>query len=294
MSGFKKATKKAVKLKLAITGPTGSGKTYSALSLAKGLGERVAVIDTENGSASLYSDRFGFDVMTIDAPFEDDKFIAGINEAISAGYDVLVIDSASHCWEGVLEFKAKMDARGGNSYTNWNQAGNKLKSIINAVLRSPIHVICCMRSKMDYVIEQNEKGKSTPRKVGLAPIMRDGIEYEFTTIFDLDMTHHAEASKDRTGMFDGKLEVITQEHGKRFLDWLDGAEAVDHVAEFNATRDLQDEKARFFQFMAELYDKDEAKRLIVNKAQELHAKSTVDSIEELDAIKAGIEEDSNE
>ena len=224
---FKKATRKQAKIKLAVTGASGSGKTFSALRLATGLadGRKVAVIDTENGSASLYSDRFDFDTLDLSPPFTHDKFIAAISAAEGAGYDVLVIDSASHIWEGILEYKSKLDGRGGNSYTNWADAGNKFKGILDAVLQSKLHVICCLRSKMDHVIDKDSSGRTTIKKVGMAPIMRDGIEYEFTTVLDVDMSHQASASKDRTGMFTDKIFQVTEDTGKMISQWLSTASA---------------------------------------------------------------------
>jgi nucleoside-triphosphatase THEP1 len=224
---FKKATRKQAKIKLAVTGASGSGKTYSALRLAKGLadGKKVAVIDTENGSASLYSDRFDFDTLDLSPPFTHDKFISAISAAETAGYEVLVIDSASHIWEGILEYKSKLDGRGGNSYTNWADAGNKFKGILDAVLQSKLHVICCLRSKMDHVIDKDSSGRTTIKKVGMAPIMRDGIEYEFTTVLDVDMSHQASASKDRTGMFTDKIFQVTEDTGKMISQWLSTASA---------------------------------------------------------------------
>jgi hypothetical protein len=220
---FKKASRKRIKLKIAMTGGPGTGKTTSSNRLARGLvgpEGKIALIDTENGSASLYSDRFDFDVLEIAPPFEHQKFVEAINAAVSGDYDAVIIDSASHFWEGILEYKDKLDRRGGNSFTNWNTAGRHFKEIINAVLQSPIHVICCLRSKVDYVIEQDGKGKATPKKVGLAPIMRDGVEFEFTTVFDIDMSHHAATSKDRTGLFTDRIFQITEETGEQLARWL--------------------------------------------------------------------------
>lgn len=223
---FKKATRKQSKLKLAITGPSGSGKTFGALRLASGMSNKIAYIDTENGSASLYSDRFNFDVLDITPPFDHHKFQEAIKAAVDGKYEVIIIDSASHFWEGILAYKDALDKRGGNSFQNWNEAGKKFKDILDAVLQSPIHIICCMRSKMDYVQEKNDHGKTTIRKVGLAPIMRDGIEYEFTTVFDVDLTHQTQTSKDRTGMFMDRIFQITEDTGKQMLTWLDQGEAV--------------------------------------------------------------------
>lgn len=224
MSAFKKAERKQAKLKLAITGPSGSGKTYSALRLATGLGGKIAVIDTENGSASLYSDRFDFDVLTLDAPYENQKYLTAIADAVKAGYDILIIDSLSHQWAGeggLLNKKEQLDARSGsNSYANWAKMTPEHEKLKSAILHSDIHVIGTMRSKQDYVLETNDKGKQAPKKVGLAPVQRDGMEYEFTTCFDVAMNHEAVASKDRTSLFVDKIFQITEETGKTLKTWL--------------------------------------------------------------------------
>lgn len=219
---FQKAQRKGQYIKLAITGPSGSGKTYSALRLAKGLTQngKIAFVDTENGSASLYSEEFDFDVVEISPPFSIDKLTNSVKTALQSGYDTLILDSASHWWQGVLEYKDQLDRRGGNSFTNWSEANKHYDLFIRAILFSKIHVICCLRSKMDYILESNEKGKQVPRKVGLAPISRDGIEYEFTTVFDLDMHHQALASKDRTGLFRDQISILSEEHGEIIKDWI--------------------------------------------------------------------------
>lgn len=227
---FTKAVRKAAKLKLAITGPSGSGKTTGALRLARGLvgdSGKIAVIDTENRSASLYSDITEFDVLNLEAPFEHAKFSEAIEAAASHGYDCVIIDSASHLWEAILAYKDKLDRRGGNSYTNWSEAGGKFKEVIDCLLGADLHVISCLRSKMEHAVEKDDRGKTTIRKVGMAPIMRDGIEYEFTCVLDLDMQHQAVSSKDRTRMFDGRIIEVTEEVGKQLAAWLDGATGVE-------------------------------------------------------------------
>lgn len=222
---FQKASRSQVYLKLGITGPTGSGKTYSALRLAFGLvagtDKRVAFLDTENDSASLYSDSFDFDVLPISPPFEAESFRDGVRAAMDSDYGVVIIDSASHLWKGILEYKGSIDARGGNQYTNWREPDRKFQEAIDAVLQSRIHAIFCMRSKMEYVMEDNGKGKQAPKKVGLAPIMRDGIEFEFTTVFDVAMNHEAASSKDRSGLFpNDKYFQITEKTGQEIAAWL--------------------------------------------------------------------------
>lgn len=219
---FKKAQKHGTHIKLAITGPSGAGKTFSALRLARGLTEngRIAFIDTENESASLYAGEFDFDVTNVDAPYNIDKLVKSTKYVLQQDYDVLIIDSASHFWDGVLEYKNNLDKRGGNSFVNWNTANEHYKLMLRAILFSKIHVIVCMRSKMEYILQENDKGKQVPRKVGMAPIMRDGVEYEFTTVFDLDIAHQAQASKDRTQMFSDNIFQLTEQTGEQFKEWL--------------------------------------------------------------------------
>lgn len=220
---FKKAERKSVFLKMAMQGATGSGKTFSALRFAKGFAGKVAVLDTENGSASLYSDKFEFDVLEMNPPFLTDKYILGIKEAEKAGYDILIIDSLSHAWAaegGILDQKNAKDLKGGNSYTNWAEFTKKHEQMKQAILQSKIHIICTMRSKMEYVLEQ-ENGKTKPKKVGMAAVQRDDMPYEFTLVFDIAHNQSFEAIKDRTSLFAGYIgSKITEDEGRRVKDWL--------------------------------------------------------------------------
>jgi len=238
MSTFKKAERKQTKLKIALTGPSGSGKTFSALLIAAGIGKRIAVVDTENKSASLYAGMekgplagIAFDLLEIDPPYTIPRYTEAIETAEKEGYDVLIIDSISHAWTGeggLLSKKEALDQRAGsNSYTNWAAITPEHEKFKAKILQADIHIICTMRSKQDYVLEQNEKGKSVPKKVGLAPIQRDGMEYEFTTVLDLAMDHHAKVSKDRTSLFDGEIFKPAKETGKKIMAWLMGAKPVE-------------------------------------------------------------------
>lgn len=222
---FKKAVRNKIKLKLAVTGPTGSGKTYSALRLAKGLGGRVAVIDTENGSASLYSETFEFDVLDLTPPFTTEKYIEAIHSAEKAGYTTIVIDSLTHAWAGeggLLEQKALLDSRpGANHWTNWGPIDKKDQALKNAFLHSSCHVVATMRSKMEYA-QVEDNGKKKVQKMGLAPVQRDGLSYDFTVVFDVAMDHQTEVSKDRTGLFSDKIFKITEETGETLVQWLEG------------------------------------------------------------------------
>lgn len=229
---FKKAQRIAVKLKIAITGPSGSGKTYSALALAKGLGGKIALIDTENGSASLYSDKFDFDTIELKAPFSTEKYIDAIKIAEKNQYNVLIIDSMSHGWnaEGsILDQKTIIDSRGGNQFTNWKTLTPKQNSFISAITQSNINVICTLRVKSEYIIQENDKGKKVPIKIGLSPIQKEGIEYEFTTVFDISMNHEASVSKDRTSLFVDHIFKINEEAGKKFITWLHSAVQIEEI-----------------------------------------------------------------
>lgn len=221
---FKKAERKSVYLKMAMQGATGSGKSFSALRFAKGFGGKVAVLDTENGSASLYSDKFEFDVLEMNPPFMTEKYITGIKEAEKAGYDVLIIDSLSHAWAsegGILDQKNAKDLKGGNSYTNWQEFTKKHELMKQAILQSKMHIICTMRSKMEYVLEQDSNGKQRPKRVGMAAVQRDDMPYEFTIVFDIAHNQSFEAIKDRTSMFTGYIgPKITEEEGRKVKEWL--------------------------------------------------------------------------
>lgn len=228
---FQRAERKQSKLRLAITGPTGSGKTYGALSIATGLGGRIAVLDTENGSASLYADEFEFDVINLAPPYSPERFIEVIKAAESAGYDNLIIDSTTHEWSGVggcLELVDKIAPKfKGNTWSAWSEVTPRHRAFIDAMLQSRINIIATMRSKMDSVQQDNGNGKKQVVKLGLKAEQRDGIEYEFTVVLDLIHDgHYAVATKDRTRLFSGtdpqRLGVDT---GKRLLAWLNSGKA---------------------------------------------------------------------
>lgn len=198
---FKRATKSQAKLRMALMGPSGSGKTFTALSVAQALGS-VAVIDTEHGSASKYGDRFTFDVLEL-TDYHPQQYIDAIRAAGEAGsYDVLVIDSLSHAWSGsggVLEIvdQAAKKSDSKNTFAAWRDATPLHNQLVEALLAAPLHLIVTMRSKTEYVLERDERGKMTPRKVGLAPIQRVGMEYEFDVIGEMDMQNMLTVGKTR-------------------------------------------------------------------------------------------------
>jgi hypothetical protein len=228
---FVKAVKHEAKLRMALAGPAGSGKTYTALTFATALadGQPIAVVDTERGSASKYADLFSFDVMELDS-FHPDKFIQGIHEAEQAGYAVLVIDSLSHAWNGTGGLLEVVDAitrrsNSKNSFNAWGEATPIQNRLTDAITRSTLHIIATMRSKTEYTVEF-VNGKNTPRKVGTAPIQRDGFEYEFDVFCDLDIDNTLIVQKTRCPALTGA--VIAKPDAKvadTLKDWLSGAPA---------------------------------------------------------------------
>ena len=230
---FKKAVRSASKLRLALSGTSGSGKTYGALLLAKGIGGKIAVIDTERGSASLYADMPGmpgFDVLDLDAPFTPERYTEAIKAAEDAGYDTLIIDSMTHEWNGKggcleeVERIAKARYRG-NSWSAWNEMTPRHRQFVDAMLTSKLHIIATMRSKTEMA-QEDVNGKKVIKKLGMKVEQRDGVDYEFTIMFDLVHDgHFANASKDRTGLFSSRPDpvVITPETGAEIKRWLEGA-----------------------------------------------------------------------
>jgi hypothetical protein len=224
---FEKAMRKKARLRLALTGPSGSGKTYSALLVAKGIGGKLAFIDTEKGSASLYSDVADFDVLELDPPFSPERFIEAIKSAEDAGYESLIIDSITHEWGGVggclelVDTIAKAKFRG-NSWSAWSEMNPRHRLFLDAILRSPMHIIATMRSKTETA-QVEENGRKKVAKLGMKSEQRDGVEYEFTTVLDIGHeTHHAIASKDRTKLFSNSdPEILSEDTGKRLLNWLE-------------------------------------------------------------------------
>ena len=225
MRMFKRAERRRAKARIALAGPSGSGKSMSALLLAKGMGGKIAAIDTENESLSLYAHVVPFDVAVLKAPFNPERYIEMIKAAESAGYDTIIIDSLTHEWAGPGGILEIHDSMPGNSWANWAKVTPRHNALINAMLQSPCHIIATMRSKTEY-IQTERDGKKKVEKTGTAPQQRDGMDYEFTVCLDITTNHIAGTSKDRTGLFDGKFEVITEEHGKMLKEWLeDGVEA---------------------------------------------------------------------
>lgn len=222
MSSFHPATRTASKARIALAGPSGSGKTYTALAFAHTLGDRVAVIDTERGSASKYAGLNGwaFDTVTPDS-FSPDSLVALLGEA--AEYDVVVVDSLSHYWmgvDGMLEQADKLKSRN-NTFSGWKEARPAERRMIDALVSHPGHVIVTMRTKTEYVIEENERGKKEPRKVGMKPEQREGIEYEFDVVGELDFDNTLTVSKSRIHtLAKAVVPMPGAEFAEKIADWL--------------------------------------------------------------------------
>ena len=228
---FQKATKKSARLRMALIGVAGAGKTYTALSIAKHLGDKVAVIDTERGSASKYSDMFEFDVLELET-FSPQMYVEAIQAAEEAGYEVLIIDSLSHAWTGkggALDQVDKIAKRSqsGNTFGAWRDVTPQHNLLVEGIINAKMHIITTMRAKTEYVQEKNEKtGRVTVRKIGLAPVQRDGLEYEFDVVADLDQDNNLIVGKTRCpGVAGAVIPKAGREIARTLKAWLteDGA-----------------------------------------------------------------------
>ena len=227
MAFFEKAERRKAKLRLGLSGASGSGKTYSSLLIAYGITQdwsKIALIDTERGSGELYAGLGEYCVGQIDSPFTPQKYINAIKEAEEAGFDVVIIDSLSHAWSGEgglldMQDAATKASKTGNSYMAWRQITPLHNKLIDTLLQSKSHIIVTTRAKTEYALT-DDNGKKVPKKIGLAPIFRDGLEFEMTTFFEISQEHIITATKDRTGLFDNTNFKATKETGELLNGWL--------------------------------------------------------------------------
>lgn len=233
---FVPATKEQRKARVFLSGPSGSGKTYTALVWAAVLGKQVGVIDTENDSALDYADVFDFHHLSLTKPYTVPRYVAAIGAAGAAGLDVLVIDSASHAWVGKGGLLEQVDAYGrahkGDSFGGWRDATPQHQEFIEAMAAAPVHLIVTTRAKQDYQLQQNDRGKWEPVKLGLAPVQREGLEYEFAVAGDLTVDHVLTVTKTRCAALDGYTEVKPGRYVAEVLvDWLGHGRPAEEVAE---------------------------------------------------------------
>jgi hypothetical protein len=215
----KKAVRKKTALKIALIGPSGAGKTYTALRLATGIGGRICLVNTEGDRGYLYSNEFDYDIIDLMPPFKPEQYVEAITYCEKEGYDTIILDSASHEWSGRGGLLEEHDKMPGNSYTNWAKLTPRHNSFLDAQLYSPKHIISCLRGKDQYVLEE-KNGKQVPKKIGLGAEQRAGFEYECQLTLNIDQESHvASASKDNTHLFENKYDVLTEEHGRLLRDW---------------------------------------------------------------------------
>jgi hypothetical protein len=210
--------------------------------LAKGLTgdlSKVCIIDTENGGADLYSHLGAYKVITLPKPHSPEQYIQAIELAENSGIECIIIDSISHCWEYLVDYHASLP---GNSFTNWSKITPRLNTLLAKILQVESHLIATLRVKQDYVLQEKGNGKLVPEKVGLKPIQRDGFDYEFTIVFDLDIRHFTSCSKDRTGLFmDLPPFTITAQTGEKIANWCNSDITIDTVKDLiQKTNSLQE------------------------------------------------------
>jgi len=227
---LQQASRKNAKIKMALQGPSGSGKTYGALLLAFGLcndWSKIAVIDTENHSSELYAHLGNYQVLHVEAPFSPERYIEAIKICEQADIEVIIIDSISHEWEGIGGILASHSSMSGNSYTNWAKLTPRHNAFIQHLLESPLHIIGTIRAKQEYVLSERN-GKQVPEKVGMKGVTKEGLDYEFTLVFNIDIRNNSSATKDRTSVFIGQPEFrINSEVGAKILKWCNEGKAID-------------------------------------------------------------------
>lgn len=252
---FQKATKNQLPARICIAGPTGSGKTFTAtLEIAPVLGMKILQIDTEHGSGQLYADLGDYDYYRFDPPYDPSRLVEVLKAADEQGYEVIIVDSLSHFWDGEGGTIDIADAAGqrasGNSFAGWKVATPALRHLVDVMLDLKGHLIVTMRSKMEYVLETNDRGKQVPKKVGMAPVMRQGIEYEFALVADMDLDHRMVISKSRCSELADQVVMPhrAKEMTETFKAWLtSGARMADpaDVARITSVFDaIVDDEAR--------------------------------------------------
>lgn len=213
------AERRQARIRVLLQGPSGSGKTYSSLLLAYGLTgnwSSIAIIDTENKSADLFEHLGKYRVLVLEPPYTPERYIEALKVCEGAGVQVIILDSLSHEWQYILD---EHSAITGNSYTNWSKLTPRHDSLVNALLQSNCHLIATVRAKQDYVLVE-KNNRQVPEKVGMKGITREGMDYEFTLVFELDNRHYVRATKDRTGLFTDKPDFsISPNTGQQILRW---------------------------------------------------------------------------
>ena len=304
----KKATREKIYVKIALMAPSGGGKTYGSLRLSKGMAEeieretgkkaKILMANTESKRGYYYANEFDYDIVDIDPPHNPEKYVELIEFAVKEGYDILIIDSSSHEWEGkggCLE----LQQQAGGTYQSWAKVTPRHNKFINAIADSPIHIIATMRGKDQYEMNKDERGKTSVQKLGVGARQRDGFEYEFSCTFLIDQkTNTAEVQKDNTHIFDSEgPTVLSESHGVKIMQWANSGEGYTPVVrkeEENAVNNAEEIK--------------KIKEIIIEKCNELGGtrnealmstirkyapKGNPNAIKDLDKVKALLEEINN-
>lgn len=302
---IKHAKREQIYVKALIGGPSGSGKSYSALRIATGIakregdGAKIGYIGTEGVRDKLYANEFDYDLISLEE-YSPDYYAAAIDAFIDAGYKILIVDSMTHLWNWVQE-QVQLTAKGGDStFQAWGKYKKPNKQVVEKILLAPAHVIVTGRGKDEYVMETNSKGKLSPKKVGIGVQQDKDIEYEYMVTWMLDQeTHIAETAKDNTHIFEGKLSVLDEKAGEELFDWANDGEPVKSPAEKLAeAKKLQEEITKKCKELGgqdnkalmEWYKKAfNGNHLTVNNPDVLHA--ALREIESIEPVKAEKKED---
>jgi hypothetical protein len=281
---LRKATRKKAKIRLGLSAVSGAGKTYSAILIAKGLiGDlsKVAVIDTENGSADLYAHLGDFNVLPLSAPFSPERYIDAIRACEKAGMEVIIIDSISHEWDGKGGCLEIVESLGGK-YQDWAKVTPRHQSFLEAILLSPSHIITTVRRKQDYEMTKDSNGRIKVEKGGLKEITREGFEYELTINLEMDTKHNAWTSKDRTGLFMGKPAFVPSEKtGEMIAQWCEQGEEVFNLVKPGSDWYTKVEQCSTQKELVELYNKNKVEvdtnpllqQLIANRRNQINGKT---------------------
>lgn len=286
---FVKAERTQLNPKIELFGPSNSGKSYTALLLARGMvgpSGKIAVINTEANRGEIYATEFDYDILNLEPPYTPERYVEAMQSAVDAGYDVLIVDSASHEWDGeggILEQNNKM----GGKWSNWAKLTPRHNLFVNWFVDSKIPVIMTMRGKDEYLVGENERGKQTIEKVGMGARQRSGLEYEAHLAFRLDMEHNAHIEKDNTHLFEGSIRKLGVEDGKRIIEWARQGKSIEQ-AEAEIAQRVSAEQEKFvrhqgqIQVMLEKYGEhmDETQRAACQKRVDAEAPADLNQITE--------------
>lgn len=275
---FKKAVREDVWLKLGLTGTSGSGKTFSALRVATGIakksGSGIAFISTEKTRTLYYADKFSYDVLELE-DYSPEAYISAIEEAVAAGYKIIIIDSLSHGWQKLNDIHSKMS---GNSFQNWGKLKPRWSKLMQTILGCPAHVLVLSRAKTEWSLDE-KNGKTVPTKVGLGTEGDKQQDYEYTVSFMIQQgTHIAsvdDGGKDNTGLYDGRYEVLTEADGEKLYDWANSGQAPASLPKFVSEDDE-----------IPVDELPEIKKQIISKCVELGGQSNTELMETLKKFTA--------